>query len=101
MSRFDVLNIGCAPTAEPCVQVNPKCPYLVEMLAECNRYKQLLMKLFPIPEELSPFVYFSVDKFSHDFGTYAGVCIHYDSNNEAAFNFALDVEANCPKNWEE
>lgn len=92
----DYIELGSAPYDEDCVQVSMG-NYFPKMLAECNRFKDLLIKLFPIPKNLP--VSFGIKNFQHDFGPYCEVIIQYEDLNPRAVDFAYNVESNIPANW--
>lgn len=95
----DYLTLGSAPVEENCVQVEPTGNYIQPMKEECKKYKELLEKLFHIPEELRHNTYFTVKRFDHDFGGYYEVCIVYDDSSEESTDIAFSVENNLPNVW--
>lgn len=94
----DYIALGSVPVDEDCVGVSDKRPYMKEMTAECRRYKKLLEELFPRPNGVD--AHFTIKSFPHDFGTYKEVCVVYDCDDEAACEYAYNVEANLPARWE-
>ena len=95
----DEFYLGSCPANEDCVQVDPNSDYIPAMKAELRKYKELLEKLFPIPEDLS--CYFTIRWESHDFGRYGEIVIVYNDEKEEEIEFALNVENNTPSTWDE
>lgn len=96
---LDYIVLGSTPSSETCTQVSKTNEYLLEMREECQRYREMLEKRFPIPEGLNAF--FSIRKFCHDFGSYYEVVIVFDDENETSSNFAYFAENNLPDSWED
>lgn len=96
---FDFLYLGSVPSDEECIQVESDANYIQPMLNECNRYKELLEKLFPIPNHLKGHLEFKIKRESYEAGPYYEVIIRYDEDLEEAVNFAFYVENNLPSNW--
>ena len=92
------MELGSSPYDEDCVQVS-KGDYIDAMKEECRRYKSLLEENFPIPEDID--AYFTIKANPHDFGTYYEVCISYDPDDEKQTEFALFVEGNLPRVWDD
>lgn len=95
--EMDVYELGPTPTGEECVQVNSKTDYVEPMKAECQKYKELLQKKFPIPEDVN--AYFTIKRSDHEFGPYYEVAIKYDMDDPKANAFMLHVEGNQPESW--
>jgi len=90
------MSIGPAPCEEYCAQVgNPD--YEQKAMRECKRFRAMLERRFPPPEG----VVFEIKACPHDFGTYYDVGVTFDEENEAALDFALHVESNTPRYWNE
>jgi hypothetical protein len=93
----EYIELGSAPADENCIQITSKEDYIPAMREECRRYKQLLEQKFTNrPEE----VYFTIKRFSHDFGEYMEVCIVYNDEVEEQIDYAYYVEGNLPLTWE-
>ncbi len=52
--------------------------YLEKNAVEMNYLYQFIREKFPIPERLQTLCRFAVKAFSHDFGTYHEIVLHYD-----------------------
>lgn len=91
--------LGSAPYDENCVQVITGENYLPKMREECNKYKLMLIKRFPIPENMA--VFFSLKENQHNFGTYLEVAITFDENNPKSKEFMLFVDNNLPAKWDD
>lgn len=89
-----MLELGCSPKGENCVQVSKEKDYLYEMRAELIRYKEMLQKRFPFISKIS--AYFSISWSQHDFGKYGEVVIKFP---EEFWNIAEFVESNLPEYW--
>src|SRR6185369_11315598 len=58
-----------------------------------------LERHFAIPAGVS--AQLMVKRFNHEFGSYREVCVSFDSESEAAIQYAYQVEVNCPQSWDE
>lgn len=85
---MEMLNIGSAPTEEPCVQVLEGVDYLEAMLIETQVYRDRLKVKFPEPEK----GYFAIKTFNHDFGRYYEVVAMYDPLDDRAVAWAFAAE---------
>lgn len=54
--------------------------YFAKSKAEMKYLLELIRDKFPIPEELKTLCRFAVKYFSHDFGTYSEIVVHFDDN---------------------
>lgn len=97
MAHSDYIELGPVPAGESCAQVGAE-NYLANSLRECEVYKRLLARLFPIPEALP--VAYVVRSHPHDFGTYREVSVRFQCGHQAAVDFAHEVEANSPEKWD-
>jgi hypothetical protein len=97
MVHTDYIELGPVPAGESCAQVGAD-NYLANSLRECEVFKRLLARLFPIPEGLP--VAYVVRSHPHDFGTYREVSVRFQGDHQAAIDFACKVEANSPENWD-
>lgn len=93
----DYFELGSTPSDENCVQVLPDTDYYQEMREECYKFKKMLEKRFPIPEEIK--AWFSVKTFHHEFGRYCEVCINFDDSDFQSVEFACFVEDSIPEKW--
>ena len=91
----DFISIGCTPASEDCVQVSKTEYYMDKMLAECNRYKEMLQAKFADCNKVT----IAVKTFPHDFGSYAEVVVKYDNEDIEALAQAIHIENNMPMNW--
>src|SRR5574344_870496 len=93
----DYIELGSAPIEEDCVQVSRTEDYYDAMREECRRYRALLEIKCPIPEGIN--ARYSIKQFPHDFGSYTEVCILFDDEDEAACDFAYNLENELPLRW--
>jgi hypothetical protein len=91
----DYISIGCTPAGEDCVQVSSTEYYMDKMLAECNKYKEMLQAKFADCTKVT----IAVKTFSHDFGSYAEVIVKYENTDNEALAQAIHIENNSPMNW--
>lgn len=98
--ELDKLEIGPTPPEEECLQVGID-DYAKKGRQQCNVFKKLLERHFPIPQNLEEIVYFTVISCPHDFGSYYDVFVKFAGDNEEAVNYAYNVEANTPAYWDE
>lgn len=85
----DYIYVGSAPTDEDCVQVTRDADYLPAMRAECLRYiAALRAKYGPEPEGAE----LRLKREGHDFGPYIEVVCVFDPTDDAAVEYAYDVE---------
>ena len=54
--------------------------YFAKSKAEMKYLLELIRDKFPIPEELKTLCRFAVKYFSHDFGTYSEIVVHFDDD---------------------
>lgn len=94
---MDYIEIGPVPASEPCAQVGTE-NYLAHSLHECEVFKRMLVRLFPVPDGVP--AAFVVRSHPHDFGTYCEVAIRYQSGNQGAVDFAYLVETAAPDRWD-
>ena len=83
----DSLNIGPAPSDEPCAQLGSP-DYKRIALAECQRFIEQIRRHYPEPMG----GYLSIARESHDFGVYFEVTCVYETDDEEASQWAYDVE---------
>lgn len=96
----ELLELGCSPADESCVQLGTPEYDEREARMECNRFKAMLQKRF---EDIlnSTHVYLKVIGNSHDFGTYFEVAVAYDCDNEIEYCAAVFIENNYPATWDD
>lgn len=87
------IELGSAPSDELCVQTTDP-DYEEKALAECKRYKELLLSLFREAHGRDPECRVLVKGNSHDFGTYYEV-VAKGTNEEDVMWF----DNNAPANW--
>ena len=93
---FDYVDIGPGPYEEDCAQVGEP-DYAERSRKECTAFKYQLLRMFPPPEGASVVV----RSHQHDFGVYREVAVKFDSENEAAADYAYMLEGESPKFWDE
>lgn len=91
------IEIGPVPGEENCAQVGSP-DYAEASLRECEVFRRMLYRLFPVPEGL-PVAYVG-RTHPHDFGNYREVSIRYDDANNEAVEFAYEVERSAPASWD-
>jgi len=92
----DYLEIGQAPCDEECAQVGDP-NYQEKALQEAERYIELIRaKLGPEPDGAR----LRIKSFPHDYGNYYEVVVAYDDEYPESVEYAFNVEANLPTNWE-
>lgn len=91
----ETLEIGPVPSDEECAQVGSP-DYEERALAECQKFRECLMRYFGTPPEGARLV---ITRNPHDFGTYYEVAVKYDTNNEKACEYAYKVEGEAPTKW--
>ena len=94
---MEYIELGPAPAGETCVQVGTD-NYLARSMGECEVFRRMLERVFPIPEGLP--VKYVVRSHRHDFGTYREVSVRYGGDDAAACDFASQVETSIPDCWD-
>lgn len=94
---MEYIELGPVPAGEPCAQVGTD-NYLARSMRECEVFRRMLERVFPIPEGLP--VKYVVRSHPHDFGTYREVSVRYSSDDPAACDFAFRVESSVPDGWD-
>lgn len=99
----DQFHIGAAPALEPCVQVGMQDYHRLARL-ECLAYMAAIIAVHGPPPGFhdpgSDICRFRLSRNAHDFGTYYEVAICFDGSNEAAREYALQVEEGLAS-WDE
>ena len=85
----DYLTIGTVPCNEDCTQNEPTGTYAAAQRREANLFAQQITRHYPEPEA----GYVTVKRFAHDFGGYFEACVVFDDEDEAATNWAFQVES--------
>lgn len=93
----DEFCLGPVPCEEECAQVGTP-GYAPRAKIECERYKQLLTKLFGPPPGKAAL---HVKSSDHDFGPYYEVYASFEAFSEEECTWASKVEANLPTHWED
>jgi hypothetical protein len=93
---YDYVDLGPVPAMETASDA-PKQPDLNK--AECRIYKAMLERLHPVPQAMDAF--YIVKANPHEFGTYREVGIKFNENDEAAGDWAWDMQDNGPDQWDE
>ncbi len=94
---MEYIELGPVPAGEPCAQVGTD-NYLARSMRECEVFRRMLERVFPIPEGLP--VKYVIRSHSHDFGTYREVSVRYTGGDPAACNFAFQIESSVPDGWD-
>jgi hypothetical protein len=97
MARY-YLELCCCPVDEQCVSVGEE-NYDQRARAECVRFKEMLTRRFPVPENVLG--YFVVKCFPHDFGSYYEVCAVFDDADERGMEWAFACEEDLPAKWDD
>jgi len=92
---YEYIELGPVPAGEDCVQVGDP-EYNALARNECLRYIELLLQKFPTDNTNN---FFSIKKFTHDFGSYYEVVCNFDSSDIDSVDFAYHVESNLPETW--
>ena len=94
---MEYIELGPVPAGEPCAQVGTD-NYLARSMRECEVFRRMLERVFPIPEGLP--VKYVVRSHPHDFGTYREVSVCFNSVDPAACDFAWRVESSVHDGWD-
>jgi hypothetical protein len=96
----DYLTIGTVPTDEDCTYNEPTGAYVTAQRREALAFAEQIRRHYPEPDE----GYVTVKRFAHDFGGYFEACVVFDDEDEAATNWAFQVEADplgVLREWDE
>lgn len=92
----EIFELCSTPSEEQCAQVGSK-NYRRNALLECEAMiAQFRRKFGPEPAG----VRFRPKSNPHDFGTYYDVCLEFNGESDEAIEYAYNVEANTPENWD-
>lgn len=94
---MEYIELGPVPARESCAQVGTD-NYLANSMRECEVYRRMLARVFPIPEGLP--VKYVVRSHPHDFGAYREVSVRFCGGDQAASEFAGLVESSVPDCWD-
>lgn len=97
MPSEDRLSIGSTPANETCEQIGTPEYNQGLAIAECRAFAEQIKRELGEPPEGARL---AVIGQSHDFGTYHEVFVVYDEDNQAAIEYAYNVEANAPTEWD-
>ncbi len=93
----DYLTLSTTPTGEQCVQVGtPEYSRFVRL--EARAFIAQLERMHGEPPEGARF---ALKSFPHDFGTYHELAVVYDTESEAATDYAFQVEGGLPETWDD
>lgn len=93
----DSLNLAPVPLGEECAQLGAP-DYSSRSRKECTTFINQLKRVFGEPP---PRANFKITQNPHDFGTYRDVDIQFDEEDDAASEYAYQVEANLPEFWDD
>lgn len=91
----DYVDIGSAPANEEGTAVGSP-DYYEKAQPECTRFLNLIRKTFGDEPEGA---HLAVVPNPHDFGTYYSVVCHYNTDFEAARDYAFRCEDEAPTEW--
>jgi hypothetical protein len=96
--HWDYMDIGPVPLFEECASLGTD-GYPARSKFECSIYRDMLLRLFPIPDKLNARIV--IKSFPYEGDSYREVCVKFDSDCQEAIDYAYRVEADCPHNWDE
>lgn len=94
----DWLYLSPTPLEEDCAQVG-EVDFHQRATKEMTAFIGQLYRKFP--DAMENGVYFRIKWENHEFGTYGEVVAAYDSDDETACEYALNVEHNIPEYWDQ
>ena len=92
----DYLEFETTPSDEPCAQVGDEGYSIFARLEAQALYRQILRQFGALPEGLTLKLYSA----AHDFGNYYELRAYFDDENTTAVDFAFNIEAEFPSNWD-
>lgn len=92
----DYVTIGSSPAGEDCAQVG-RDNYYEQMRKETSAFIKQLRRQFGEHESAR----IHTKSFPHDFGSYHEVVVSFNDNDEAAMDYAYNIENNTPELWDE
>jgi hypothetical protein len=93
---MDSLELSSAPVGEECAQLGSD-GYYERAQKECKSLIRQLRRQFG-NEPVGARLY--VKSNPHDFGSYYEVACKFDENSQEAIEYAYNIEANMPENWD-
>lgn len=94
---MDSVNLAASPVGEECAQVGSD-GYYERAKKECNAFIRQLRREFG-NEPTGARLY--IKSNPHDFGNYYEVECKFDENCPEAIEYAFELEARLPENWDE
>lgn len=94
---MDHLDLGSAPSEEPCAQLGVDENYPLRAKRECRALIGQLQRLCGPPP---PGACFRIAVNPHDFGTYYSVVIDFDPADTAALGYAYRCDEASPREWD-
>ena len=94
---IDYMDFDCVPCDEKCEQVGMPGYNPLRARAECRAYLNQLRRMFGEPPDGCRLV---IRSNPHDAGDYLTVAARYDSSDEWALKWALNVERRLPSRWD-
>jgi hypothetical protein len=91
----DYMVIDSSPYEENCAQVGSD-NYEKRAKQECSKFINLIVKKCGVPPIGAKL---KTTSFPHDFGRYYEVIVEFDTAVEDSVEYALFVEANAPRTW--
>ena len=91
----DEIDVGEGPAEESCAQVGDR-DYTRNARTECQAYIEAIRKVCGRDPEGARL---KVKSNPHDYGSYLSVVVRFDSENQAAVDYAFKVEKDAPTTW--
>lgn len=92
----DYLTLCSTPVDEDCTQLGTE-NYGTKAQKECKAFINQLRRQFgPEPDGAK----LRTKAFPHDFGSYYEVVVYYDTEIKKTIDYAFNIEANLPENWD-
>ena len=98
MSDIDYVYLGSAPGDEDCAQLGDP-DYAEKSRSECQRYIELILKVFEQHHGREPRCRVRRKSQQHDFGTYYEVVASFDYTIKGQVDDAYWIEENAPTSW--
>lgn len=93
----DTIELGSAPWDEDYADISQE-NYPERGRAQCRAFLNQLIRAHGKPPDGAKL---SVKGLRHDFGTYYEVVVSFDSDDDAACDYAFKLEAESPQNWDD
>lgn len=94
---LEYIELGPTPAEESCAQLGAD-DYDERVKIEGRAYIAQLIRQFGTPPTG---VSLRLKAFPHDFGSYHEIVVQFDDNDEAASDWAYNVEAHTPGEWDD